>query len=413
MKQRLVLAIVVAAVAWHAWAVIAQGWAVAVDEKHGRDYASYHYAVQVAAEGGDPYEKRALAKAARVDRTRLSVHPFFYPPPFLLFVVWTLPFELVTAYRIWFWLDELALWAAALALWRWWRPLGDELPAVIAVAVAALTAVVDNHLMGQANLPVLALVIAGLWQVRERPALGGALVGVACMLKMSPALIVLWWLVQRRWLAAGAAVGAGVVLTLLSLPLVPLDVQWRFYTEILPGFGSGDYNGLSVPIGLFGNHSLPNLWHQAFPGKQVLSPTARVLSMLTALALVGGLLVAFRRPTGRWGTAGQASAILVVMLLVPVYTYEHHVVWAIPAVVLAGMALVKGRLPWWVAVPVALAFVAWAWDLSELKALWQRHRKEPALAFAIQEVKLVALLVWAAVAGAIGGSSIGDDGGTE
>ena len=98
--------------------------------------------------------------------------------------------------------------------------------------------------MGQANFPGLLLALAGLWQAeKDREWLGGALMGAACMLKMSPALWVVWWLARQRWRAAAGAVLCGAALSLLVLPLAGPSVQLRFYTEILPTFGSGDYNG--------------------------------------------------------------------------------------------------------------------------------------------------------------------------
>ena len=43
-------------------------------------------AAKVAVDGGNPYEKAALEQAALDEGTRPEVHPFFYPPPFLLAV---------------------------------------------------------------------------------------------------------------------------------------------------------------------------------------------------------------------------------------------------------------------------------------------------------------------------------------
>lgn len=394
--------LVAAAVLWHLLSVLSQAWIEATEEPHGRDFASYYYAVHAAADGADPYDKAALGALARDDGTRRAVHPFFYPPPFLLLMGWVRPLELVTAYRIWFWVDELALWVAGFALWRWWRGLSDVIPAALAVALGGLTAVWDNHLMGQANLPVLALVVLGLWaEDRDRPWLGGALVGAACMLKMSPALFVVWWLARRRFHAAGGAIAAAVALSAASLGLVPFGVQWRFYTEVLPGFGSGEYNGLTVPISLFGNHSVPNLLDTAFPGGgHRLSGAARALSAVVAVAIVGGLAWAFRGGADdAWQRAGQAAAIAVAMLLIPVYTYEHHVVWAVPAVVLAAAALHEGRLGEGFAIPLGLACAAWAFAIAPLKklALWAGTAGAP-----LYELKFAALVVFLVAAATIG-----------
>ncbi|MBX2801683.1 MAG: DUF2029 domain-containing protein [Myxococcales bacterium] len=406
--------IVAAAVAWHVLSVLTPAWVISAGETRGRDFASYYYAVQVAADGGDPYDKKALNQAARQDSTRRGVHPYLYAPPFLLVMAWALPTDLSQAFHIWFWLHELAAIATALVLWAWWRRLGAEMGWLVAVMVALMTAIPNNHAMGQANFPGLALALAGLWQTEERrPVLGGALMGAACMLKMSPALFVVWWLVKRQWHAVGAAVATAVVLSVVSLPLAPVDVQWRFYTQILPTFGSGSYNGLAVPIGLFGNHSLPNLLNDWFPGDgKVLSDTARTLSSLIALGSLGALAWLFRAPEATpLQRAAQASCVGVLILLVPVYTYEHHLVFAIPAAVLAVFACVRGHLPvGWTGV-VAFSVVVLLFDLQSLKGMaLAMPASLGAVASLFRELKFLALLGLLVSTAVVGARSVRERG---
>ena len=407
---RLILAL---AMLWHVLAVLSPGWVSTAEKKNnGRDFASYYYAVQAASAGADPYDKRMLAKAARKQGERRSVHPFFYPPPFLLAMAWALPLDLHSAYHLWFWLDELAALAAMLALWGWWRELGSSDVAVLtAVAFAATTAVPNNHIMGQMNFPALALALGGLWAAeRGWKAAGGALLGAACMWKMSPALLVAWWLVRREWVAVAWACTTAAVLTLLAIPLVGLDHQIRFYTEVLPKFGSGDYNGLSVPIDLFGNHSVPNLWNEVARGDDLsLTTVARTLSSLTTLALVGALGFAFRSPRpDALQLAGQVGAVGVVMLLIPVYTYEHHLVWALPATVAVSLGLRDGRLGRrWVPV-VAFGMAALAYDLQDLKSLRNSLPYGPWLGV-VQELKFVALVALGAASAVVGAKTASED----
>src|SRR5262249_42072044 len=137
----------------------------------GRDFASYHYAAKVAWAGGDPYDKAALDARARQEGTRPEVHPFFYPPPFLMLAAWSIPFPLRTAYWIWFALNELTLLGTCLALVEWWRPLGSLVVPVLASVVALMYGVAYSAELGQANFPVLMLVVLGLWQEERRPGL--------------------------------------------------------------------------------------------------------------------------------------------------------------------------------------------------------------------------------------------------
>lgn len=401
-RSPVVKLLLAACLIWHALGLW-PAWQSASRDHSGRDFASYYYAEQVALDGGDPYDKAQLAQAAQDDGTRRGVHPFFYPPPYLLTMLWVSPLSLGSAYRAWFWLDELFALLSVVVLWRWWRPLGPSVGVVLAGAMALLTAWPNNHAMGQMNWPVVLVVLLGLREAeRGREVWGGALVGLGCMMKMSPALFVAWWLLHRRWRAAGAAVGAAVVLSLLALPVVAWPVQLRFFTEVLPAFGSGRYNGLGVGIHLFGNHSIPNLYDAMFPAGPmhlVLSDTARHLSTATTVAVVAGLGWALRqRPADGLTVAAHVGAITTTMLLLPVITYEHHLVWLLPAAAasVAGIASRRLHAAW--AVPVVLALGLACFDLDILKrtslSLTDSH---PALAVGLRELKFGAIVaLWAA-----------------
>ncbi len=370
-----------------------------------RDFASFYYAVHAAADGADPYDDATLERLAREDGTRASVHPFFYPPPFLLAFAWVLPLSLRTAFRVWFVADHLFLLAVLLALWRWHpRPASAVF---LAVAAVTFSPVADNDWMGQVNLFVLALVVVGLLAVeRKRDVFGGVLLGTACLCKMSPALLVAWWLLHRRWRAVATAVVTGFVLSILSLPLVNLDLQREFYTEILPGFGAGRYHALTVPIALPTNHSIASLLHEVFPGtRTALSSTARLLSQVIALGLLGGTAWLFRRrPPDSLAALCQAGTVVVLLLVLPVYTYEHHMVWMLVPYAAAFAAAAEGRLGRAALVALVLAYAVQALPLDWLKATY-RHldglgpARDPVY-YALREAKFVAAL-WAGTAAAI------------
>ncbi|MEO0600885.1 MAG: glycosyltransferase family 87 protein, partial [Myxococcota bacterium] len=368
----------------------------------GRDYASYHYAAQAAVAGEDPWALDRVEAMARADGTRTWVHPYLYPPPFLL-LVWPLSvLSLGTAFVAWGVLQELALVAAALALAWGWRSVHGAV-AVVFVALAALMyGLAYGFELGQANVLVLALVLAGVGLQDERPGLGGALLGIACMLKMSPALVVLWWLLHGRTRAVMAAVATAIGVSMIALPLVGPAEQIGFYTGVLPRFGSGDYNGLTIRIGIFGNHSIPSLFHawttEDPSVRALLSPLARGLSAVTALGLLGGLGLAFRPrpedPPDAMAQAGQLATVLVLMILVPVYTYEHHLVFALPAMSLALVALHLGQLPIGWAVPIGVAVAVLCIPLPTLKGFADEViTKDAAFAYGmVREAKTLALL---------------------
>jgi alpha-1,2-mannosyltransferase len=404
--------VLAAAVVWHLVMILAPPRVPPPANTEGRDFASYYYAAKVAVEGGDPYDKAALEQAALDEGTRPEVHPFFYPPPFLLAVAWAPLAGLKGGFGVWFLLNEVCLLAACLALIRWWRVFGEVVTPLLAVVVALMVGVAYSFELGQANFPVLALVLAGLGLEQRRPAAAGFLVGLACMMKMSPALLVVWWLYRKRYVAVAGAVAAGIVSSIAVLPLVGFAHQWEFYTKVLPQFASGDYNGLSIKIEMFGNHSVPNLLHQAFhSGENRLSAVARMLSMAFNVTVLAALAWFFHRPTeDPVRLAGQACAVLGAMLLIPVYTYEHHLVMVIPAMVFVLLAVLRGWLPRAWAAPIGIAVAVLMFDLPALRQLAMRVVTQDAAVafFAVQELKFAALCVVFAACVAVGATALRD-----
>ena len=348
------------------------------------DFATYHYAAQVAWSGGDPYTTRALSQAARADGTRKSVHPFFYPPPFLLGMLWDRGLSLSTAYRCWGIANLLALLASVAVLRRWLKAPWW----LLAIVAGTLTPAFNAIKMGQANQLVLLPALVGLWLGR------GSWVAGAAMAKMSPVLFLAGWAPRRLWRPVLGAVLTAVLLSVIALSIVPFDTQMRFYLDIMPGFSSGEYHGLRVPITLPANHSIPDLFHQLWPGpdNHHLHPRSAMASKIVSLSLLGGLTwVATQvRRQDVMAEVGLAGALTVLMVITPVYAYEHHLAWLVLPGTAAGMALYTGRLSprWgWVAGP--------AWALSVVHLAWARSLRDAApapLDWVVQESKFAGLI---------------------
>lgn len=355
------------------------GWDQVKSSRGANDFASYYYALNATISGENPYNSTTLTRLAKADKRPGVVHPFFYPPPYLLSMAWATPMALQPAHQVFYWLGSLFLLSVLLALWKWlpcWGLFGAS-----GLVLLFYTPIVDTLRMGQANLLVLALVVWGVLLVEfeganKRRWLGGGLVGLACMLKMSPALLVFWWMVRREWRPVIAAGLAAIGSSLLVLPLVDFSTQLYFYAEVLPSFTSGGYHGLTVPINIPMNHSILNFCMQITSGFQgmtrnteataLASNLARALSLSTLLCL----FVLLRRPKpDAVSRANAASAFVVLMVLAPAFTYEHHLVFLIFPVLSVAAALSERRLHWlWAGVLIAL-FAVLAWDLQSFKAL--------------------------------------------
>jgi hypothetical protein len=95
---------------------------------------------------------------------------------------------------------------------------------------------VGNFQIGVVVISVLAMVAFH----RDRPAVGGALLAFAILSKISPAVLGVVLLAQRRWLGAAWTAGFGVVFIALSVLIQGVGPMESFLTYTLPRLSSGD-----------------------------------------------------------------------------------------------------------------------------------------------------------------------------
>lgn len=348
----------------------------------GRDYASFHYAVRLWAQGGDPYDRGALTQQAREDGRTGRVYPFFYPPPALPMLAWTLPVSLRVGHGLMAMANLASLIGLGVMLARWLRaPMW--LPVLL---LATSSGAVETARLGQVNGLVAFLI--GIAASRSR----GAPVALAALIKMSPAVLLLRFLAARSWqpLLTGLGVGLGVLA--LSAGLVGVECSVRFVRDVLPGLSDGGWNGLGIPLDFRANHSLAGMLNGVFPGPDdgTLSQTARQLGRgLTALGFLGLGWIGRRRfdPIGEALLWGALSALVVIT---PVYAWEHHHVLLLLPMVAIGQALRERRLPRWCWMLFLLCWAIWAWRLPWWRAAW---RSWPSLRPLVEESKLLLPLV--------------------
>ncbi|MEC8424628.1 MAG: glycosyltransferase family 87 protein [Myxococcota bacterium] len=348
----------------------------------GRDYASFHYAVRLWADGGDPYDGAALTQRAREDGRRGRVYPFFYPPPALPMLAWTLPVSLRMGHGIMAMVNLASLIGLGLLLARWLR-MPMWLPVLL---LATSSGAIETARLGQVN-GVIALLV-GLAASRSR----GVPVAVAALLKMSPAVLLLRFLAARSWRPLLAGLGVGLGALVLSVGIAGVECSMRFFRDVLPGLSDGGWNGLGIPLDFRANHSLAGMLNAAFPGPDdvTLSQTARRFGIgLTASGFLALAWLGRRRfdPLGEALLWGALSALVVIT---PVYAWEHHHVLLLLPMVATGQALREGRLPRWCWSLFLRCWVIWAWRLPWWRAAW---RSWPALRPLVEESKLLLPLI--------------------
>jgi hypothetical protein len=295
------------------------------------DFTQDYVAAQAFRDGRSIYveltQAELSASALRIERALIAPYPIVnFHPPFnaLLFVPLTLlPYN--QAVLLWSALSCLLYLGIGLVVLRelqislapHWR--------LLLLGLGMCWYPFQAHVaLGQLSLVVAACVI-GCWaQLRHgRDGLAGMLLGLACLIKLFPGLIILYLLLRRRWWAAGAALATFAAGNVLALALVgPRDVI-DYFIRMAPQDAA--MHGAS-PL----NVALAGVIRRLFDGGLWVSPLLDVPFVATFLIGLAGLgaLVVLARQIGRMpqvaGKDDRAFALVcVAMLLISPITWWH------------------------------------------------------------------------------------------
>jgi hypothetical protein len=326
----------------------------------GYDFSAYWMAASRLLAGASPYTADQLAGPYAPQAQFL----YLYPPP-LAAAVTPLALLFPSDYRAaaWIWtaMGAAILALGVLALWRSER-LVDRYPILqgrgrwlLVAAAFAFPPVVGELVLGNVHLLLLGLFTLAWLGIRRGDARGewlaGAAVGVAVIIKVFPALLIVWFLLTRRYRAALGSVVGALVVALVALPVTGIE-PWRELPAVLAN--------LSAPSDTTDTLA-PTVWLAPFVGFTV----ARVVIGVVGLALVAWS--ALRLPA----IQSFAVAVAVAVLVAPALYHHYLAILVLPFV----LGLAAGiRLRW-----LALAYLLmWGGQQSALGDLsWIVNRALP------------------------------------
>jgi alpha-1,2-mannosyltransferase len=335
------------------------------------------------------YQRGAAAIAAGRPLYSLETTYIFYPPFIaeVLLTVQRMASSVLSWYtgvadadRAWwvtfylFQTAQVALIVVAYRLLLWLaRRAGAPSPGAEILAVAVL--VLNNPLSravrwGQVNVWILDLTLLGFVLSVRSPLLAGIALAVAIHIKLYPLIVLVPLLAMGRWrpivwtlVAAGGIAGAEVVRFGTS--------HWRQFLGFVPDWPTVIPFRSNSVLGVVSN-TLNLLLGIHGPALEVATKVTLVVAAVAALGWYVARAVTrervFRRPgpgercsslerADGMRIAGHAADGLAFGLLVSPLAWEHHYVFAIPLVVLAGAALGRRRtLPVLVAAALAIGF---------------------------------------------------------
>jgi alpha-1,2-mannosyltransferase len=207
------------------------------------------------------------------------------------------------------------------------RPLGRDQAVQLALAFSAAAIWLEpertNLKYGQVNVFLTTMVLLDLaWLERSRnPRFGGALIGIAAGIKLTPAIFAVYLLATRRYRAAAMAGAAFAGTVAVAFAFVPSDAARYWDLSFLDPAHVGRIQNVANQS-LLG--ALARVLHTLAVGSAWLPVAAAVA--------VAGIVLAAR--VGRAGQAAQAFALCAVTsLLVSPISWSHHWVLAVPALV--------------------------------------------------------------------------------
>jgi alpha-1,2-mannosyltransferase len=256
--------------------------------------------------------------------------------------------------------------------------LGHRRPAArLGVALAAagialrLQPVWQTISFGQVNLVLMVIIMADLC-LPDTAWFKGVGVGLAAGFKLTPLIFIPYLLLTRRVRAAGVSL-ATFMLT-IATSAIALPVQSRQYWPGLLFLNSGRTGNISF----VGNQSLYGTLARLLGSPSAAGP---YWAAVAAVVGVAGLLIAAGWSRRGQEVAGILTCALTGLLICPV-SWEHHWVWAAPALIMAAdvlaglwrprpIALGPGSDRWPADGQDGSAFLRrWAWPATIAALVW-------------------------------------------
>lgn len=229
--------------------------------------------------------------------------------------------------------------------------------------VLNLDPVLDSMLLGQLDLLILFLIVVSYWGYRSgRERVAGASLGLAAMIKISPGLLILYFLFKRRFRVVASAFATMVLIGSLSLLVAGPGMHIQFLRHILPTLLAGSAH--------MENQSLNGFFNRLFLEASFLTdlaevpplPQVRILTLLTSVLLVGIVaLLLHKRPVPgsalRLGFDMEYSLLIILLPLISSIAWHHYMTWyVLPLLVLVNPRLRRSlpRTTWFALATVGL-----------------------------------------------------------
>lgn len=312
---------------------------------HRNDFAHLYVAGYLAGHGGNFFDPQLMLKSAGflgIER----LNPFVYPPFFALLLAPLSQFNYDAAWSIFFLLSHLAYFLSLALLVRLFSENQDQRLFWWGVSIALSACyfpLYRSFSAGQMNtFLLLAIVLAYFLAWRGKDILSGLVLGLGAAVKVAPAFLLIHFLVKGRWLVFVSGCMTILFTLCLSIGSLGLPIHLDFLEETLQmGYGSSTWSQFGQHFHVEPHNQAPSaVWYRLFTHNEstqgiIHAPgLAKILSIATALLLVGGLLLITKR-MNRTCALWEYSLWIAGMLMIPSLFWDHYLVQALPAILFA------------------------------------------------------------------------------
>ncbi len=175
--------------------------------------------------------------------------------------------------------------------------------------------------LGQINVIILGLLVSSHYFQQKRPYMAGVLLGIATAIKLTPAPLILYFLIKKNTQAVIGTLVTLTILTILAILLFGFPLTHYYYTQVLPELNSQvtqetlnmTYMNQSITalLGRFGIFGITN-------------------SLIRYLVCSFGIIfISLNRH--KFSDLQLFSVLLVLItLFLPIFVWQHHFVATIP-----------------------------------------------------------------------------------
>lgn len=230
----------------------------------------------------------------------------------------------------------------------------------IALALALSFPLHRNLLYGQFYVLLLLLILAASWTyLRGLRTLAGALLAIAAVCKIFPALLFIFFLQRREWRALVSGIFGSLAAVALSIAIFGLNVHRIWLEQILPWVMHGE----GMPPYMASSASFSSLLHRLFLLEPQWNPHpwhdsplcfALLLPVLQMATLAPAILLIQRDDRTRGRVLLEWSALLTASLAISTIPASYNfVLMVFPVCVAAAILLRRKEYGWLMVVVVA------------------------------------------------------------